>query len=85
MGHLCIQCDLLFGLCNVPTTFQKVVTKTFLKCLNDIMEVFLDDFIVYGNKENHLQQLQKCLEECRVNGISLNPKKCFFVSIIVYY
>ncbi len=29
-------------------------------------------------KKDHLGQLQKCLEECRQNGISLNPKKCTF-------
>jgi hypothetical protein len=68
-----------FGLCNVPATFQKVITKAFRKYFNDFMQVFLDDFSVYGNKEDHLQQLQKCLEECRVNGINLNPKRMCFL------
>ncbi len=45
------------------------------------MQVFWDHFSVYGNKENHLQQLQKCSEECHVNGINLNPKNvCFCVN-----
>jgi hypothetical protein len=38
------------------------------------MQAFLDDFNVYGDKKYHLEQLQKCLEEYRLNGISLNPK-----------
>jgi hypothetical protein len=42
------------------------------------MQVFLDDFNVYGNKKNHLKQLPKCLEECRLNGINLNLEKCAF-------
>jgi hypothetical protein len=42
------------------------------------MQVILDDFSVYGDKKNQLKQLQKCLEECKLNGISLNPKKCAF-------
>jgi hypothetical protein len=42
------------------------------------MQVFLDDFNVYGNKKNHLEQLQKFLEECRRNGISINLEKCAF-------
>jgi hypothetical protein len=46
------------------------------------MQVFLDDFSVYGNKKNHLEQLQKCLKECRLNGISLNPKKRAFCEIL---
>jgi len=65
-----------FGLCNVPSTFQKAITKTFKKYLNKFMQVFLDDFNVYGDKKDHLNQLQKCLEECKRNGISHNPKKC---------
>ncbi len=46
-----------FGLCNVPTTFQKVVTKTFKEYLNKFIQVFLDNFNVYGNKKDHLGQL----------------------------
>jgi hypothetical protein len=67
-----------FGLCNVLATFQKMVTKTFEQYLNTFTQVFLDDFNVYGSKKNHLGQLQKCLEECRQNGIGFNPKKCAF-------
>jgi hypothetical protein len=67
-----------FGLCNVCATFQKEVTKTFMKYLNKFMQVFLNDFNVYGSIRDHLGQLQKCLEECRRNGINFNPKKCAF-------
>jgi hypothetical protein len=42
------------------------------------MQVFLDGFNVHGSKKDHLGQLQKCLEECRWNGINFNPKKCAF-------
>jgi hypothetical protein len=45
---------MLFGLCNAPTTFQKVVTKFLKKYFNDFMQIFLDDFNVYGSNENHL-------------------------------
>jgi hypothetical protein len=67
-----------FGLCNAPPTFQKVVTKTFKPYLNKFMQVFLDDFSVYGNKKDHLEQLKKFLKECRLNGISINLQKCAF-------
>ncbi len=40
--------------------------------------MILDDFNVYEDKKDHLEQLQKCLGECRLNGISLNPKKSTF-------
>jgi hypothetical protein len=42
------------------------------------MHVFLDDFNVYGDKEEHLNHLKKCMTQCRNNGISLNAKKCAF-------
>jgi hypothetical protein len=67
-----------FGLCNAPTTFQKVVTKTFKEYLNKFMQVFMDNFSVYGSKKDHLGQLQKRLEESRRNGISLNLEQCAF-------
>ncbi len=46
------------------------------------MQVFLDDFSVYGSKKDHLGQLQKCLEECRQNDISFNlEKRAFCVNL----
>jgi hypothetical protein len=52
-----------FGLCNAFITFQKVVTKTFKPYFKIFMQVFLDGFNVYGDKKDHLEQLQKILEE----------------------
>ncbi len=43
-----------FDLCNALTTFQKTIKKAFKKYLNDFMQVFLDNFSVYGSKEDHL-------------------------------
>jgi hypothetical protein len=68
-----------FGPCNALATFQKVVTKTFKEYLNKFMQVFLDNSNVYGSKKDHLGQLQKCLEECRWNGIILTQKTMHFV------
>jgi len=65
---------------------SKNVTKTFKEYLNKFMQVFLDNFSVYGSKKDHLGQLQKCLEECRQSGINLNPEKnVHFVLIRVLY
>jgi hypothetical protein len=49
---------------------------TFKEYLNKFMQVFLNNFSVHGDKKDHLDQLQKCLEECKRNAISHNPKKC---------
>jgi hypothetical protein len=37
-----------FGLCNVPTAFQKIIIRNFKEYLNDFMQIFPDDFSVYG-------------------------------------
>ncbi|RDY05959.1 hypothetical protein CR513_10136, partial [Mucuna pruriens] len=38
-----------FGLCNTLSTFQHCMTSIFSDLLQDCMEVFMDDFIVYAN------------------------------------
>ncbi|GJW96534.1 reverse transcriptase domain-containing protein [Tanacetum coccineum] len=45
-----------FGLCNAPTTFQRCMTAIFHDMMEDFMEVFMDDFLVfvYGGKEGDL-------------------------------
>nr|YP_010131860.1 hypothetical protein KQ334_mgp015 [Chrysopogon zizanioides]QPZ94380.1 hypothetical protein [Chrysopogon zizanioides] len=37
-----------FGLCNAPGTFQRCVMSIFTDLIDKIMEVFMDDFTVYG-------------------------------------
>jgi hypothetical protein len=43
------------------------------------MKIFLDDFIVYNDMDNHLQKLRLYFQKCRKYGISLNPDKCAFM------
>ena len=37
-----------FGLCNAPATFQRCMTAIFSDMIEDIIEVFMDDFLVFG-------------------------------------
>jgi len=43
------------------------------------MKIFLDDFIIYSDMENHLMKLKLCFQKCKEYRISLNPKKCAFI------
>jgi len=43
------------------------------------MKIFLDDFIVYSDMDNHLQKFRLCFQKCREYDISMNPKKCAFM------
>ncbi|MCO5555051.1 hypothetical protein L7F22_008591 [Adiantum nelumboides] len=67
-----------FGLKNAPPTFQKAVQHVFSKILTTFMRVFLDDFSVFGKKQEHLGHLRLCFEKCREFRLSLNPAKCAF-------
>ena len=54
-----------FGLCNAPATFQRCMTAIFFDFLCDSLEVFMDDFSVFGNNfESCLAHLTKILEVC---------------------
>ena len=51
-----------FGLCNAPATFQRCMMSIFSDFIEDIMEVFMDDFYVYGNSfDACLENLSKVL------------------------
>ena len=46
-----------FRLCNAPATFQRVMTEAFQEYLRKFMEIFLDDFAVFGTMEQHANYL----------------------------
>nr|GEY58046.1 reverse transcriptase domain-containing protein [Tanacetum cinerariifolium] len=52
-----------FGLCNAPGTFQRCMLPIFYDMVEKTMEVFMDDFSVFGNYfENYLSRLDKMLQ-----------------------
>ncbi|GJT74726.1 putative nucleotidyltransferase, ribonuclease H [Tanacetum coccineum] len=69
-----------FGLCNAPTTFQHCMTAIFHELIKDSMEVFMDDFSVFGNSFDHcLKNLEKMLKRCEETNLVLNWEKCHFM------
>ena len=55
-----------FGLCNAPTTFQRAVLGIFSDLIHDCVEVYMDDFTVYGDSfEEALENLEKFLIRCK--------------------
>jgi hypothetical protein len=38
-----------FGLCNAPTTFQRCVINIFSDMVECFLEIFMDDFSIYGS------------------------------------
>ncbi|WVZ70778.1 hypothetical protein U9M48_019418, partial [Paspalum notatum var. saurae] len=45
-----------FGLCNAPASFQRCMMAIFSDFIEDIMEVFMDDFSVHGTSFDHLSK-----------------------------
>jgi len=69
-----------FGLCNAPATFQRVVLGIFSDLIHDCVEVYMDDFTVYGNTfEEALENLEKVLKRCKEANLSLSHEKCFMM------
>ena len=70
-----------FGLCNAPETFQRCMFSIFSDLLDDCVEVFMDDFSVYGTDfSNCLDNLSKVLDRCIKHGLVLNWEKCHFMA-----
>jgi hypothetical protein len=69
-----------FGLCNAPTSFQRCMMAVFSEFIEEIVEVFMDDFSVYGKTfMDCLANLDKVLTRCAEVDLVLNLEKCHFM------
>nr|GEV70090.1 reverse transcriptase domain-containing protein [Tanacetum cinerariifolium] len=63
-----------FGLYNASDTFQRCMLAIFHDMVEKTMEVFIDDFSVFGNSfENCLSRLDKVLQRAKVDVIAKLP------------
>ncbi|GJW15852.1 reverse transcriptase domain-containing protein [Tanacetum coccineum] len=66
-----------FGLCNAPGTFQRCMMAIFHDMIEKTMEVFMDDFSVFGDSfDSCLSNLEKMLKWCEDTNLVLNWEKC---------
>jgi len=69
-----------FGLCNAPTTFQRAVQAIFTDLIHECVEVYMDDFTIYGSTfDDCLNKLEKFLKRCIEKNLSLSYEKCFMM------
>ena len=62
-----------FGLCNAPANFQRCMMSMFSDLAEEVMEIFMDDFTVYGSSFEHcLQNLRTVLHRCQDKNLALN-------------
>ena len=66
-----------FGLCNAPEAFQRCMIGVFSDMIEKIMEIFMDDFSIFGDSyEGCLENLRRVLERCEEKNLVLNWEKC---------
>jgi hypothetical protein len=69
-----------FGLCNALASFQRCVMAIFSDLIEKVMEVFMDDFSIYGKTfEDRLANLDKVLKRCQMASLVLNWEKWHFM------
>ncbi|GJY30460.1 reverse transcriptase domain-containing protein [Tanacetum coccineum] len=69
-----------FGLCNAPGTFQRCMMAIFHDMIKKTMEVFMDDFLVFGDSfDSCLSNLERMLKRCEDKNLVLNQDKCHFM------
>ena len=69
-----------FGLCKAPGTFQRCMMGIFSDMIEHILEIFMDDFSVFGySYEGCLENLRRVLERCQEKNLVLNWEKYHFM------
>lgn len=69
-----------FGLCNALAMFQRAVLAIFVDLVHECVEVYMDDFSVYGDSFDHsLQNLEKVLKRCIETNLYLRNEKCYMM------
>lgn len=69
-----------FGLCNAPATFQRFMMAIFSDMVEKFIEVFMDDFSVFGSSfDDCLEHLGLVLQRCVETRLVLNWEKCYFM------
>ena len=76
----CFQYTIIpFGLKNAPSIFLRVVVAAFKEYIHKFLEVYLDDWTIFGLVKHHVAILHLMLDTCRRHQIALNLKKCTFL------
>ena len=69
-----------FGLCNAPATFQRCMMAIFSDFIGESMEVFMDDFSVFGPSfDACLERLTQILDVCVKKRLVLSWEKSHFM------
>ena len=66
-----------FGLCNAPSTFQRLMELVLTGLHWSSCLVYIDDIIIFSSTvQEHFQQLLEVFERLRSAGLKVKPSKC---------
>ena len=54
-----------FGLKNAPAMFSRVVIYAFKEFIHKFLEVYFDDWTIFGLFKDHIASLRLVLDKCR--------------------
>ena len=75
-----------FGLCNAPSTFERLMENIMSGLQWETLLVYLYDVIVFGKTiEDELRRLQEVFRRLRHANLKLKPKKCKLFQKSVLY
>ena len=75
-----------FGLCNAPSTYQRLMMSVLQGLIGRICLAYLDNVIVFSKRRvEHVNDLRAVLDRIRDAGLKLKPPKCkLFCEQVLY-
>ena len=70
-----------FGLKNAPAIFSRIVVSSFKYFIHKFLEVYFDDWTVFGLVRDHIESLHMMLDHFYQYQIALNSKKCILCAL----
>jgi len=76
-----------FGFKNSPATFIRFVNQIFQDLINnDVMQLYMDDIIVYASTADECMNKTRCvLERAMKFGLKIKWKKCSFLQSRIHF
>ena len=74
------------GLCNAPSTFQRLMNSIMGEYIDDFVLVYLDDILVFSTTEHEYEHhLRLVFQKLREHKLQAKLKKCEFAKPRVKY
>ena len=78
---------MLFGLINVPASFQEYINKILAEKLDIFVIMYLDNILIYidEDRHGHVAAIQWVREQLKKFSLFANLKKCLFHSEKIWF